>query len=57
MKRDINEQDRAKIKELLNEAKEKKNATRTETEEFYWRVIDMKIRKWYVRVAERGNKN
>ncbi len=52
----MNEQDRAKINKLLNEAKEK-NVTRTETEkEFYWRVIDLKIRMWYVKVAKRGSK-
>lgn len=39
----------AKAKELIDAAKEK-NAIRTEDEKvFYWRVMDLRLRKWYLR--------
>ena len=45
---DLNEEERAKLNELWNEAKEKKQSrTETEKRRFYWRVIDMRLRKWY----------
>ena len=48
VRRDLNEDERAKLGELWNEAKEKKqNRTETEKRRFYWRVIDMRLRKWY----------
>ena len=53
IKRDMNEEERKQEKDLREEAKEK-NQRRTENEEkeFYWRVMDMRLRKWYIR--ERG---
>ena len=50
IKRDMNLEEREKERELRNEAKEK-NEKRTETErrKFYWRVLDMRLRKWYIR--------
>ena len=49
IKRDMNEEERVKEKELREEAKEK-NDKRTEIEKktFYWRVLDMRLRKWYI---------
>ena len=48
VRRDLNEDERAKLGELWNEAKEKnQNRTETEKRRFYWRVIDMRLRKWY----------
>ena len=49
IKRDMNLEEREKEKMLKNEAKEK-NEKRTEIEKkkFFWRVLDMRIRKWYI---------
>ena len=49
IRRDLNEDERMKVNELWTEAKEK-NTNRSETEKkrFYWRVKDMKLRKWYM---------
>ena len=43
-------EEREKERDLRDEAKEK-NERRTETgkKKFYWRVLDMKLRKWYIR--------
>ena len=53
IKRDMNQEERDKEKKLRNEAREK-NEKRTETEKkkFYWRVLDMRLRKWYIREEE-----
>lgn len=53
IKRDMSQEEREKERELRNEAKVK-NERRTETEKkkFYWRVLDMKLRKWYIREGE-----
>ena len=49
IRRDLNEDERVKVNELWNEAKEKNmNRTETEKKSFYWRVKDMRLRKWYV---------
>ena len=55
IKRDMNEEERVKERELREEAKGK-NEKRTEIEKktFYWRVIDMRLRKWYIQ--EQGQK-
>ena len=48
LRRDLNEEERGKVNALWNEAKEKNmNRSETEKKSFYWRVIDMKLRKWY----------
>ena len=49
IKRDMNIEEREKEKLLRAEAKEK-NEKRTETEKmkFFWRVVDMRLRKWYI---------
>ena len=54
IKRDTNLEEREREKELRNEAKEK-NEKRTETEmrEYYWRVLDIRLRKWYIRQREK----
>ena len=48
IKRDMNEEERKKERELLAEA-QTKNEERTEeqVENFYWRVVDQKVRKWW----------
>lgn len=53
IKRDMNLEEREKEKKLRNEAREK-NERRTESErkEFYWRVMDMRLRKWYIQGRE-----
>ena len=53
IKRDVNLEEREREKELRNEAKEK-NGNRTETEKknLYWRVLDMRLRKWYIQEKE-----
>ena len=53
IKRDMNQEEREKERRLRNEAREK-NEKRTETEKkkFFWRVLDMRLRKWYIREGE-----
>ena len=50
IKREMNLEEREKERALRKEAKEK-NEKRTEIEKkkFYWRILDMKLRKWYLR--------
>ncbi|MPC82065.1 hypothetical protein E2C01_076710 [Portunus trituberculatus] len=50
IKRDMNLEGREKEKVLRNKAKEK-NEKRTEIEKkiFYWRLLDMRLKKWYLR--------
>ena len=51
--RDMNLEERQKEKDLRQEAKEKKNLKRTETEKtFYWKVLDMRLRRWFIREKE-----
>ena len=47
---DLNEEERAARNELIKEAKEK-NGQRSEAEKntFFWRVLDGRIKKWYVK--------
>ena len=55
IKRDMNMEEREKERDLRIEAKEKnEKRTETEKEKFFWRVIDMKLRKWYIRVILHG---
>ena len=55
IKKDLNEEERARINELWTEAKAK-NEERTEAQKkvFYWKVIDMKVRKWYIKPRVEG---
>lgn len=48
IREDLNEEERTKRKKLVNESKEK-NDQRLESEknEFYWRVINGQVKKWY----------
>ena len=50
IRKDLNDEERMKLKDLIDEAKTK-NEERTEEqkEKYYWRVIDLKIRKWYLK--------
>ena len=50
LRRDLNEEERNRLKELVQTAKEK-NEERTEEEKkaFFWRVLDSRLRKWYIR--------
>ena len=45
----MNLEERQKEKDLRQEAKEK-NLKRVETEKkkFYWRVLDMRLRRWFI---------
>ncbi|MPC39727.1 hypothetical protein E2C01_033275 [Portunus trituberculatus] len=53
IKRDMNVEEREKEKVLRSEAKEKKREKdRNREEEFYWRVLDMRLKKWYLRKKE-----
>ena len=58
IKKDMTEEERAKTKELVEEAKEK-NENRTEEEKnlFFWKVLDMKIRKWYLKKERKEERN
>ena len=53
IKRDVNEEERSKINELIKEAK-KKNENRSEEEikRFYWKVKDERLRRWYLTKKE-----
>lgn len=53
VKRDMNSEERERERTLRNEAKEK-NEKRSESEKkiFYWRVLDMRLRKWYLQRKE-----
>ena len=48
----MNEEERKKEKELIIEA-QAKNGERTEEqkERFFWRVMDLKLRKWWCKNA------
>ncbi|MPD01268.1 hypothetical protein E2C01_096787 [Portunus trituberculatus] len=49
IKRDMNLEEREKEKVLRGEAKEKsKKRTEKEKKNFYWRVLDMSLKKWYL---------
>ncbi|MPC08236.1 hypothetical protein E2C01_000814 [Portunus trituberculatus] len=53
IKRDMNLEEKEKEKVLRSEAKEKnKKRTEIEKKEFYWRVLDMRLKKWYLRKKE-----
>ena len=50
IKRDRTREERTTISELRNEANEKKDQrSEVEKKNFYWRVIDMRLKKWYKR--------
>ena len=53
IKREMNREEREAEQGLRQEAKEK-NEARSEMEKkrFYWKVIDMKLRKWYLKREE-----
>ena len=50
LKRDLDEEERNKMKEL-NQCAKVKNEERSEEEkkEFFWRVLDMRVIKWYLK--------
>lgn len=50
IREDLNEEERARRNELISEAKEK-NEQRSEEEKnrFYWKVLEGKIRKWFIK--------
>ncbi|MPC62606.1 hypothetical protein E2C01_056693 [Portunus trituberculatus] len=53
IKRDMNLEEKEKEKVLRSEAKEKKTRKgQIEKKNFYWRILDMKLKKWYVRKKE-----
>ena len=58
IKKDLNREERAKVSELWTEATAK-NEERTEEEKkvFYWKVTNMKIRKWYLRTRTEGSED
>ncbi|MPC82373.1 hypothetical protein E2C01_077036 [Portunus trituberculatus] len=55
IKRDVNLEEREKEKVLRSEAKEKyEKRTEMEKKNFYWRVPDMRLKKWYLRKKRRS---
>ena len=54
VKREMSQEEREKERELRTEAREK-NEERTEIErkKFYWRVIDLRLKRWYYREGEK----
>ena len=56
IRREMNEEERNKVKELKEEAKAKhEERTKEQAEKFIWRVVDMKIRKWWLKDARQEN--
>ena len=56
IRREMNEEERSKVKELKEEAKAKnEERTQGQAEKFIWRVVDMKIRKWWLKDARQEN--
>ncbi|MPC26165.1 hypothetical protein E2C01_019298 [Portunus trituberculatus] len=53
IKKDMNLEEREKEKVLRSEAKEKhEKRTEIEKKNFYWRVLDMRLKKWYLMKKE-----
>lgn len=50
VRKDLNEEERGQLKAMIEEVKEK-NDRRTEAEkqDFYWRVKDMRVKKWFIK--------
>ncbi|MPC77896.1 hypothetical protein E2C01_072365 [Portunus trituberculatus] len=48
IKREMNQVEREKERELRSEAKEKSEGRTENEKKFYWRVLDMRLRKWYI---------
>ena len=56
IRREMNEEERNTVKELMEEAKAKnEERTKEQAEKFIWRVVDMKLRKWWLREARQEN--
>ena len=52
LRRDLNEEERSKQKELRDEVRAKNEArTQEEMSKFVWKLKDMRIRKWWLREA------
>ncbi len=50
IRREMNGEERKKLNELRSEAKERnEQRTQEEKELFFWRVMDLRLRKWYMR--------
>ena len=48
--KDLDEEERNNVKELITEAKQKNDMrTEEEKEQFYWRVRDQRLRKRFIR--------
>ena len=57
IKKLLDEDERAELKKLLEEARVR-NGDRSEEDknEFFWRVVDLNLRKWYIRKSGQGSK-
>ena len=48
--KDLDEEERTTLKEIVNEAKQKNDLrTEEEKEQFYWRVRDLRLKKKFIR--------
>ncbi len=53
LRRDLNEKERKELIKMKEEVKAKnKERSEDQKETFYWRVLDMKVRKWYLNRRE-----
>ena len=53
----MNQEERQRERELRNEAKEKKREEdRDQKEGLYWRVLDVRLRKWYIQKRQKEKK-
>ena len=49
IRKDMNEEERAKMTEMVKEMKAKNDMrTETEKEKFYWKIRDQRLRKWFI---------
>ena len=51
IRRHINEEERNEVKELIVEAQSINEVRTQEQAEVFWRVVDLKVRKWWYKEA------
>ncbi len=57
IKRDMNEKERSKLKELRVEVQSKnEERTQEQARRFIWKVVDIKVRKWWHKDATEDHK-
>ncbi len=58
IRRDLSEEERKKMNDMLNQANAKNGeGTEEEKKKFYWKAVDMKLKKWFAGNRERHLKS